>query len=195
MKLGIIIFLIFILLLLTSKIKINVVSFEKKKGSFALKFQVKLGFYLFGWIKILGISGKEEGIHFLGFQIPYRNMKIDKKMIQEVSILSILKSLSFQVDELEMKLKIGTEDMILTVFSVFAISTFFSVLLGKYSHPKKQRKCHYQVMPVYGKNELSFVFSSKISISLFHFLQTFWRIKKMAKSKKKIHLKNIPLKI
>lgn len=200
MKIWLGIFLGLILIMLATHLKINVMYLTKQKKSLKIHFKINFGLYLFGLIKIAGISLKEDGIHFLCFKFPYNKMKIDKdsmKVLKDFSISNLLKSLHLKLEQFHLNLKIGTEEMMLTMFFVFAISTFLSILLAKNCKPTKSKNYDYKITPVYNQNQLSFEFSSKISMKTFHVIQMLILIKQNIKKKKEknVQTKRVLIKI
>lgn len=188
MKIWLGVFLGLILIILATHLKINVIYLTKQRKSFKIQFHVNVGLYLFGVIKIAGISFKEDGIYFLGFTLPYNKIKIHKdsiKILKDFSINNLLKSLHLKLEQFHLNFKIGTEEMMLTVFLVFVISTFLSILLSKSCNPMKIKNYDYKITPVYNQNYLSFEFSSKISMKTFHVIQMLTSIKQNAKKKER----------
>lgn len=177
MKILVGIFLVLCLSLITSKFKINVVSLQKERCSKKVDFDVNIGLYLLGIVKILSIHLKKEGIYFFGWSIPYKNLQMNNfkmKDLKITSILEFLKILDFKLNEFKIDLKIGTEDVLFTVFSVFAISTFLSVFFAKNRKKVNQKKCNYCIVPVYNSNELSFRISLKLSLNMVNFIKVFF---------------------
>lgn len=198
MKILISIFFILIIGIFTSKFKVNTIHLEKQKNSLNIKFNIKLGFYLFGIIKTIGIQFKEDGIYFLCFKFPYNTLKIDKdsmKLIKDFSVINFLKSLHLKIDQLNINLKIGSEDMILTVFSVFVISTFLSILSAKHRKQINLKQYYYKITPIYNTNVLTFQISSKFSMKTYHLIKAFISASKANKKDNQIHVKEVPVKI
>lgn len=200
MKIWIGIFLIFVLVIITSKLKINIKYLKKEKNEFKVRFDINLGWYLFGFCKIFGISLKEDAVYFLWFKIPYNTMKIEKdsiKMLKDVSVWDFFKSLKLRLEQLKIHLKIGCEDAMLTVFSVFAISTFLSILLARNAKQINQNNYYYQITPIYNANAFQFEICSQISIQTFNLLKAFHAMNRREKDKKvcQIHVKKVPIKI
>lgn len=200
MKLLIGIFFSLILAFLTSKLKVNLLYLQKEQDTFHIKFKIKVGFYLFGFVKLFGITLQENGICFLCFTFPYPKLKIDQdsiKILKDFSVVDILKSLNIKLDKLNLQLKIGSEDMILTVFSVFAISTFLSIVSAKNRKQINLRNFYYKITPMYHTNLLDFTISLKISMKIFRIIQTFCSIKRCPKQTKSyhFHVKREPMKI
>ena len=200
MKLLIGIFFCLVLAFFTSKLKVNIVYLQKEKSTFHVKFKIKVGFYLFGFVKLFGITLQENGIYFLGFTLPYHDLKIEQesiKLLNNFSVVDILKSLNIKLDKLNFQLKIGSEDMILTVFSVFAISTFLSIVSAHNRKHINLKKFYYKITPIYNTNLLDFSISLKICIKIFPLLQTLFSIKQNIKQTKKYHfqVKKVAMKI
>lgn len=200
MKIWFGIFLGLILAILVSSIKINVMYLTKQKKSLKIRFNVKIGLYLFGFIKIVGISLKEDGIHFLCFTFPYNKMKIDKdsmKFLKNFSLLNILHLLNINLKKFHVDLRIGTENMMLTVFLVFAISTFLSILCAKNRKQINLEKYDYKIRPIYHQNQISFEIATIISISMCNILKTILFARRQTKKKKqdKFYASKIPIKI
>ncbi len=199
MNILITIFFILILGFLTSKLKINVQSIEKEKNDLKIKFNINFGFYLFGIIKILGISLQENGIDCLGIHFSYSKIKLEKdslEIFKEFSVFQLLKYLHPKLEKLNLKLTIGTEDVILTAVLVFISSTFLSIVGAKNRKQINSKQYSYQINPVYNKNQLSFQIASKVSVKMVDLIKTISYIKK--NKKKKINsptIKKIPLKI
>lgn len=200
MKILISIFFILAILILTSKIKINMQYLNKDENSFKIRFKMKFGFYLFGFFKIIGITLTEKGIHFLFFRIAYQTLKIEKdsvKFLKEISLAKILKSLNVKLNTLNLQLKIGSEDMLVTVFLVFAISTLLSILFAKNQNHINIKNTYYKIIPVYNMNSLSFQLSTQISIKTFNIIRTWMSKNKFMKYKKEnnLHKKEVLIKI
>lgn len=187
MKILISIFLMMLLLAWTSKIKINIPYLKKEENLRKIQFHIKVGIYLLGFIKIFSISLKEDGIHFLWFRFHYPVMKIDKesiKIFKKFSVVDILKTLKIRLDQFHFELKIGTEDVLVTVFFVFMVSTVLSVFSAQNAKVINLKNYDYQIMPIYNKNTLSFTASAQISLSIPYVLKAFHLAKKQNKSKK-----------
>lgn len=171
MKIGISIVFIVIVVLFTSRIKINIPYLNKEPNSFKIKFCINIGLYLFGFLKIFGISLKENEIAFLWFKFSYPKMKIDStsmKKVKEIYNPKLLQTLNIKLEKFNFSLKIGCEDMIITVFSVFMISTLLSILFAQNSKQINLKNCHYEIIPIYNVNCLSFQASTRISINFFN---------------------------
>ncbi len=201
MKILISILLIGLVLIVTSKIKIHVISLKKEKKLSKTDFNIKLGWYILGVVKIAGITLKKDGIHFGKLTIPYGKVKIQNMEMRnwkEISFWDVFKMLDLKFRELEIDVGIGTESVMLTIFSVFVISTFLSIFSARNSEKVDQEKFYYKVSPIYQSNELRFDISAKIEMTLIRFIKVLMYINREAKNKEinKIHIKQkSPLEI
>lgn len=185
---------------MTSKLKINVKSIKKQENSLNIQFNVNVGLYLFGVVKIFGISLKEDAIHFLFFRFPSNFMKMDQesvKILRNIPFFNLLKLRSFRLEEFHLDLKIGTEDVIVTVFSVFAISTILSILSARNARQIHTKNYDYKITPIYNANLLSFQVSAKMSIKIFQIIKILSFMKKHQKNKElnKFSSPKVPVKI
>lgn len=170
MKIFICIFFFLILLVLTSKLKINIERLEKEPNSLKVYFRAKLGIVVLGFLKIFEISLNETEMKFLAFKIPYPKLNREKmKNFRKNSIFSNFKSNNLKLEKLNFNMKIGTESIIFTVFSVFVISTALSALIAR--NPPKAGTTYYEVIPVYNSNYLSFKISAVFSMSIIRFIK------------------------
>ena len=188
------IFLIFILII-TAKLLINVENLEKNQISHKIIYKIKIGIYVLGCIKIFGISLTETGIHCLGFSFKYPKIsinKIKKSHLKTIFSFNYLKNLKIKFQKIQIQIGIGFENIMLTVFSVFAISTFFSILLAQNIKNINPKRTYYNVSPIYNKNAFNFKISLNLSINIFNLIKT---IKIPKKQKESFKMKQVTLKI
>ena len=125
----IIILFLFFLVLLLSSIKLEIKDFELSNITeiTTKDYMIKMSINLFGKIKIFSIklnSNKLKKIYSKS-----KLGKINLKEIKEIFTVKDIKNLKLELMYLNMKLKIGLEDVILTSSLVFIISTAISILL------------------------------------------------------------------
>jgi len=138
---------VFLILIITivfgvyfSKIKINIrsVEMESEFKNAKLKFDIKLGLFLFGKIKVLNFNLYEDGIRFLNGKISYKEFKDRIYKIFRIEsknrdikndfekYIKTFKKINPKLEELDLKINIRFEDVFLTSFSIVAISTILS---------------------------------------------------------------------
>lgn len=150
-----------------SKIKISIENFELNINK--LDFNIKIGIFLFGFIKVFGIKCDKNGIKILGKRFSYE--KIFKLNLEELILknlkkkdVEIAEKLNIEVDIARFTLKIGAEDMFITAFLVTFLSGVIAVLLKKNVKKINSKKICYEVLPEFNKIEL--LYKGKIDISI-----------------------------
>lgn len=197
MKIFICLLVVFCFLFLTSIFKVNLKYLEKNSSLSDLKFKANAGLYLFGFIKLFGINFSENGIKFLFLKIPYKKIIIDKNNIEFVKKFIAKENFKYlkpQIEKMNLELNIGVEDVRFTVFSVFVISTFLSLLSAKYRTQINMRNYNYEIIPNYNVNASNFKFSFKISEKTVNLIRTFILLNKVEKKKRymrKILIENL----
>lgn len=134
---------------------------------------VNVYLYLFKIIKILKIKIKNENIVILGFKIPSKKiLKFEKNNIYEnlINLKNNYKKIRFdniklKLKKFDMKLKIGTENVIATSFVVFAFSTIITYFLKLVIDKYNSNKYNYIIEPIYvNQNNISLDLESEIKI-------------------------------
>jgi len=193
MKILIIIVLALILALFALKIKINIQRLSKHKKSFKIDFDINMAIYLFDFIKIFSISFKQDGIKFLIFKFSYNKIKINKNKMRNIKkdlVIKIFKNL--KIENLNLNIVLGTENMSITVFSIFVVSALLSILPLVKKEQIDTKKYNYNIVPAYNENVLNFDISAKFSIRLLQLLKILFKKRKNEFSKK---LTNEPVKV
>ena len=167
--LKIVFFCIFILFLgiVFSKIKINIEKLELNINK--LKFNIKIGVFWFGFIKIFGIKFNENFIKIFGKKFSYE--KLFKKSLLEIfksnfnkKEIKMAEKLNFEVDKANFTLKIGTENMFITVFLVTFLSSAIAELLRRKMEKTNLKKINYKILPEFNKNQIFYEGNTSISI-------------------------------
>ena len=150
MKIFVLLLVVFLILLLNTDIKLKINNVESSK------YNVNLGVYFFGIMKIFGLNFTKNHINFLFFIIPYKKIKIDTKKFKYNNIKSILNKLNLKIENMDLFINIGFKDVKLTIFFVFIISTFLSIIPVYYCKKNNLKKYNYKINPIYNKNILNF---------------------------------------
>lgn len=133
MKIVLLFFCIIVILfvmILFSKIKLdikkckitNIVKGIKQK-TVEKEFEIYLGFYLLGVIRIFRIKINKKLFEKLKIKEELKSVKKDVKIVQKVHLIEIIKSLKIELEKLKMYLALGTEDVMLTVSLITTISS------------------------------------------------------------------------
>ena len=159
--------LIIFLGLIFSKIKISVEKIELNINN--ADFRIRIGFFLFGFLKIFGIKCDKNGIIFLGKFFSYKKIfNLDFKEIKKKNLkkkdIKIADELNIKIDFARFTLKIGAENIFITVFLVTLISSLIPEFLKKKVRKVNNKNINYKILPEF--NKLEFYYEGKIIFSI-----------------------------
>lgn len=188
-------FAFFILGFILSKVKFNIKKYEykndfessviKNKNSKVNIFKINVGLYLFGIIKIFSIYLENDGVRIFGKKISYKKMKLNEpfkninfKDLKEDFKLSELKKWKLNLESLDLRLDMGFENVLLTSFSIFIISTSLSFLVRNLIKKYIPEKYKYVIKPHYRNgNKIDLSLNGIISINTVHIISILFKYK------------------
>lgn len=153
--------------LFSSKMKIRIEKIELNINNVNFKFRI--GIFLFSFLRILELKCDKNGVKIFGRNFSYKRIfNIDLKEL----VVKILKNrdknkqnkLNFKIDLAKFTLKVGTEDMFITVFLVTLLSGLFTEFLKNKMKKINNRKIAYKVLPEFNRTE--FFYEGKMDISI-----------------------------
>lgn len=186
---GIIIFLVLIsIIILLSTIKIEVKNFRFGNIKKEKNFNLKIGFYFLRKVKLFNINLDNEKIKQISDSKRFEKIDI-KKIESNISInkdtLENLKYLKFKIEELNLMIYIGTEDVVLTSYIVAFIAGMIGIILPHLV--TKVININYKVIPLYrNKNELNIDFDSIFSLKIINIVYMVYILLKNRSKKSKI---------
>lgn len=168
-----ILLIITILLLIFSNIRINIKkcyisNIERNKHKKLEKeIVVYLELYLLGIIKIAKLRITKSMIQKLRITKDIKSLEKDVKIIKKVHPIDIIKKLKVKIKRAYLNLEIGIDDVIITSYIVFVISSLMGILFGKLG-PKKTQ---FRIMPLYnfGKS-IKFNLNCIIDVKIVHII-------------------------
>lgn len=135
-------------------------------------YEFKISLYLFNKIKWFSIKLNNKKIKNM-----YKNIKLDKidlkKLEQDFKSkdLKYIKTLEPKISYLNFRVKIGVENVVLTSFIIFAISTIISILLPYTIKKYDKNKYYYQILPLYiNKNSYEIKLNCIIEVKMVHII-------------------------
>ena len=160
--LFVVILLIILTILSTVKIKINNLEAMNQK-EFAHNYKVEIALELFGKIKWLKFKLNENKLKKLSTKmhlerIDIKQLEKDLKLADIKEILGIRPKISY----MNLALKVGVDDVLLTTYLVPIISTFLAILLPYAVESENIKNIKYKIEPVYN----NFFYSVKLDITL-----------------------------
>ena len=148
--------LIFLVLLITfSTIRIQVENFEASNMENMKKpknYKIKIALYLFNKIKWIWISLDDKKIQKISQKSKWN--EVDIKKYVDVKDIKLVKKLSPKISFLNLKVKLGTFDIVATTYLVAILSTFVAVLLPYTIKKYKKENYYYEILPVYSDKNL-----------------------------------------
>ena len=188
------IILMIMIIFITIKINFEIQTLQistNEKPHLNKKYQIKIVIYTLGFIPILKIKLNNQKIKKI-----INNQKIKEKIKQQETkiienkanidkeLITSLKNIKTEVKEINLKIRIGTENASLTAFTIPVISTFIAIFLSK-QIKKYNDKQVFLVEPVYlDKNLLNIEISSIFQIKMIHIINTICIVNKKRKGDK-----------
>ena len=131
--------------------KLNISNLEKDlKKKLEKDIQIFFELYLFGKIKILRINLNNSMLKKIKSKTNFDYSKLitlrkERKILKNVKVSQIIKKLKLEFQGTNLDLKLGTEDIMTTVFTITFITTILSILFRN----ADQKEVSYKVMPLY----------------------------------------------
>lgn len=185
------IFLILILIIFTIRIKFELKNFKFTsiyKKHLDKKYEIKITIYIFTKIPIFRIKINNQKIQKIiknekiRSNIQKQKDKIikNRKDINRES-LKTLENIKIEIDEMNLKITIGTENASLTAFIIPIISTILAMFLSKKVN-KYNNKQIFSITPIYiNQNLINIEFSGIFQIKVIHIINTICILKKKRK--------------
>lgn len=157
-------------MLLTLKFKIEILEFTSLNFD-CTKFKIKVKVYSFKILKLFEFTLTEKGMKVFRKETEYKYTfsELLKKILEKenqkiLDIFSIknLKNLNFKVRSLDLKLKIGVIENMLTTFVVTILSTIISSVFTCKRKIYNKDKFSYEIYPEFDK----FYFDIKLNLKL-----------------------------
>lgn len=175
----IILILCIVLLLLFSKIKIQVINFyfssEKKENTHLNKdYKILVYIYVLGIVPILKINITRNKLEKLKIKEKIEN--IDFKLLKDnnnfdIDFIKAIKTIKLDIKKISLQISLGTENAFLTSMIIPAISTIISIVLNK--KVKDYNKQIFIINPVYiDKNIVNISLNGIFEMKMIHIINT-----------------------
>lgn len=132
-------------------------SLKKKFDIRKLKINVKI--YVFNFIRILNIKIYENYCEIFKIKIQLNALKRlkDDKESGWIFVIKNLKKLNPEVQKININLDIGTEEPIITTFSIPVLSMFFSIILSKSIKKYDKNNYDFKINPIFSGANILFL--------------------------------------
>lgn len=186
--LGILIFItIFVIINLLSTIKIQIKNLNLENNDFRnnkdiqekytldRKVGIKIGIYFLNKIPIFIVKLKYSKIKKMFSKNRFKNFNFKKykKNLKMKDILQELKKLQIKIKDLDLKIDLGTEDVLVTSYLISFIASAIGILLPHIIEEKNIKTCKYIINPKYeDKYELKLQFNCIIYVKIAHIISS-----------------------
>lgn len=181
--LNLILFLVIILSTIIIKIE-NLEIGDKIKNN---KYKIFIQLYFLNKLRIFSIKIDDDKIKKL-----YSNKQIQKvnfdKIKENIHInketLSIIKTIKLQINQLELKIELGTGEAIFTSYLVVIIASVIGIILPSFVKNIENKQVKYIVQPIYNKSQFNIYLDSIIELKIVHIIYVIYLLTKKGKEKK-----------
>ena len=161
-------------------------------GFFINKFALSIQIYFFKYIKIVNIKIYKNYIQIYKFKIKFsiedkikNNNKVFDDLLKNIIMIRKnkdqinIKNLKPIINKFNLDLSFGTENPLVTTFSVPTISFIISVFLSSSIYRYKEKNYNYKIIPKYlNKNNFKIYFNTKLNFKTLRILMFIAEYKK-----------------
>lgn len=181
------ILLVAVLFIIFSTIKIKIENWkvgnteENKK-----EYKIIISMHLFNKVKWFSIKLDNNKIQKISHKMHLE--RIDIKQLEKDVKFSDIKEIVHikpKIAELDLKIKVGIEDVLLTTYLIPIIATIISIVLSTSAKQDNLEKIQYEVKPIYGKQNLFEIkLDTILEIKLLNLLNSVYKIYVTRKNEK-----------
>ena len=182
----ILVFIFLLIFIITFLISFTYIKIDAEKvyisniPKFKYDIEIHIDFCLFNKIRIFRFTINKEKIKkkkmFKKLEEKLSNEKINISLCESKKIL---KKVKINLETFHAKIKIGTEEIILTSFIVGILSSFIGIILGKVIKRYKPDKYEYVIIPYYDKkNIFDMNLNCIINVKLVHIIYVIYMFSK-----------------
>ena len=166
------------------KIEISNLDEIEEKTELRKIYNVAFKIYIFNIIRIIKINFDNKKSEVALVKIKDQIGKISSDILNYKELIKRLKEFKVRIKDAKVKLLIGTEDMLVTVGVVIAISTIIPIWLRTKIGADNARKIQYQIIPIYNKgNIMHLEGEGVIEMHLVHIIYALYIIKMKGRNK------------
>lgn len=166
------------------KIEISNLDEIEEKTELRKIYNVDFKIYIFNIIRIIKINFDNKKSEVALVKIKDQIGKISSDILNYKELIKRLKEFKVRIKDAKVKLLIGTEDMLVTVGVVIAISTIIPIWLRTKIGADNARKIQYQIIPIYNKgNIMHLEGEGVIEMHLVHIIYALYIIKMKGRNK------------
>ncbi len=165
-----------IAILLLSVLKIDIEKLVINNINHKIKFNLEsnIQIWLLNRLKILNIKITDETLKKLNINEKMKQLdikKIESTMLSPKETITLIKKLNIKLGKIDLKIALGTVNVILTSMLTVIISTILSFILAKTVKEYKKSKYYYNIQPNYnGKNIVNLDLNCIIEFKIVHII-------------------------
>ena len=185
------------ILIISSDIRINIenikfTSYKLNKRHIQEDYKIEIKLYVLNVIKILNIKITKDKLEKSRLKSRFKNIEtklLNKDIKMNINILDLLKQLDIDLEKLNFKFQIGTENAAITSIIFGLISSLIPIILqNKIKDIEKQK---IEIIPIYtNENILNIELSCIFNIKMIHIIYIIYILNKKRRDEKYVRTSN-----
>ena len=151
-------------------------------------YEIDIKLHLFNFIKVLSITIDKEKIAKLDLKNKIKKVnfkKIQKEVIPKEEAKEIIKKLNIELKKFDLKLQIGTIDVIFTTAIVTLLASGIGIGLANIIKEYKNERYNYEIYPIYqNKNLIKIELNCIIKVKMVHIISIIYLLLKKRRVEK-----------
>ena len=175
------------ILILSSKIRIELKKVEISNINKQSYYMLQISWYIFYKIKVFQKQWDPPKLKKVWTKLKRHKIDLEKieRNIPMNKQLELFKKLKLQVKQFNLELEIGTEDALITSFLVFFLSNLLALTLPHIIQAKQAEQYHYKIIPSYiNQNLYKISFNCIIDVKMVHIIHIIYILLKKGISDK-----------
>ena len=151
-------------------------------------YEIDIKLHLFNFIKVLSIKIDKEKINKLNLKDKIQKInfkKLQKEVLPKKEQKEILRKLNIELKKFDLKLQIGTIDVIFTTAIVTLLASGIGIGLANIIKEYKKEKYNYEIYPIYqNKNLIKIQLNCIINLKMVHIISIIYLLLKKRRVEK-----------
>ena len=185
----IIVITLVIMVILLSTIKLKIKDFElANKKHIKPNYEVIFSFYFLNKIKWLSIRFNDKKMRKIATKIHLERIDIKKleKDLTWSDIQAIIR-IRPKISQLNLRIKVGVEDVLITSYLISILCSIFSILLPRVTEKKNIKNIKYKIEPVYNQNSYHIKLNTTVEMKIINIWNSIHKIYKSRKNMYKVN--------
>lgn len=188
---------LFFVLIIFSKIKISIenikfTTYKLNSRHLQENYKVEIKLYILNVIRILKIKITKEKLEKLKIKSKFKNIEtklLSKNIKMDINILDVFKQLDIDLEKIDFKFQVGTENAAFTSILFGVISSFIPIVLRKQISNIEEQKI--EITPIYtNENLLNIELSCIFNLKMIHIIYIIYILSKKRRDEKYVRTSN-----